>query len=291
MDCGSAEIQTAWRPLMSDQGWGIDRLRGGSLDDPESLRQWSFGKRMTSRVESEVTFANRSTYQGAGALRARVTSLADDALPGGYEGTAIQIRSPSVRVPAGTPIRIDVMVRTIGFGRPHQGVLVYDTVGGQEMGVLIRGRANWTPVRLYRQSMAEGEINVMFELIGAGEATIDEVQMRIWEPQDTQPLPLRRSRSDPMNRATRSRQGDDAAVIMEPLENKRLSRDALFLAAALRNPSTHAAPQCNKSRSSRALIPTSRKWNGRSTAGCANRGPGFCRSLETSPAKTILAVG
>ncbi len=133
---------------------------------------------------SEVMHVNRGTYQGPGALRARVSPIADDALPGGYEGTVIQIRSPSVSiVPAGKAIRIDAMVRTLGFGGPHQGLLVYDTIGGQEMGVLVRGRSDWTPVRLYRQSLEESEVNVMFELIGAGEATIDDVQLSLWEPQ------------------------------------------------------------------------------------------------------------
>ena len=83
------------------------------------------------------------------------------------------------------------MVRTLGFGRPHQGVLVYDTIGGQEMGVLIRGRADWTPVRLYRQAVVDSEVSVMFELIGAGEATMDDVQLRIWEPERPRVLPLR----------------------------------------------------------------------------------------------------
>ncbi len=191
MDCGAAEIQTAWHPLMSDRGWGTNRLASGALDSRELIGLWKFGNRMPDRAESEISFAGRDTFQGAGALRARVTSIVDDALPGGYGGTVIQVRSPAVRVEAGTAIRIDVMVRTLGFGQPHQGVLVYDTIGGQEMGVLVRGRADWTPVRLYRQSLVEGEINVMFELIGAGEAMIDEVQLRLWEPSDSQTMPLR----------------------------------------------------------------------------------------------------
>jgi hypothetical protein len=83
------------------------------------------------------------------------------------------------------------MVRTLGFGRPHQGVLVYDTIGGQELGVLVRGRADWTPVRLYRQAVDDGEVSVMFELIGAGEASVDDVQLRVWDPQRPRVLPLR----------------------------------------------------------------------------------------------------
>lgn len=184
MDSGAAEIQIFWRPLMGNEGWGRNRLTSGNLDDPRLIgaNRWNFGKRMSSRANSEVMHVNRGTYAGPGALRARVTPIAEDALPGGYEGTVIQIRSPAIVVPAGKAIRIDAMVRTLGFSGPHQGLLVYDTLGGQEMGLLVRGRSDWTPVRLYRQSLADTEVNVMFELIGAGEATIDDVQLSLWEP-------------------------------------------------------------------------------------------------------------
>ena len=191
IDMGASNIQTIWRPLMDDQGWGKNRLTSGTLDTQDLIgaQRWNFGKRMASRAQSEVMHVTRGTYQGPGALRARVTPIADDALPGGYAGTVIQIRSPSVRVASGQAIRIDAKVRTLGFGGPHQGLLVYDTIGGQPMGVLVRGKADWTPVRLYRQAVDDIEVNVMFELLGAGEATIDDVQLRIWEPQKQLPRP------------------------------------------------------------------------------------------------------
>ena len=102
----------------------------------------------------------------------------------------MQISSPSVRVPKGKAFRIDAMVRTLGFGGPHQGVLVYDTVGGQELGVLVRGESTWTPIRLYRQAIGDQEVKVMFEVIGAGEVMVDEVRLQIWEPKGQQFLPI-----------------------------------------------------------------------------------------------------
>jgi hypothetical protein len=193
VQCGAASIQAIWFPLMRDQGWGKNRLVTGSLDSPEFLRdgRWQFGRRSVGRAESKVLFAPRAAFSGEGALRARVVSLTDDGLPGGYEGTVVQIRSPGVRVAAGSAIRMDAMVRTLGFGDPHQGVLVYDTVAGQEAGVLVRGRAGWTPVRLYRHVPRDTRAHVMFELVGAGEVTIDEVQLRVWEPDAATPPPTR----------------------------------------------------------------------------------------------------
>jgi len=49
------------------------------------------------------------------------------------------------------------------------------------LGVLLLGRADWTPITLFRQSTQDGPVNVMFELLGGGEAVIDSVEVRVWE--------------------------------------------------------------------------------------------------------------
>lgn len=202
MELGAADVQIFWRPLMNDVGWGDNRLTSGALDDANLLTpgRWGFGRRMTNRAFSEVLHVRRGTYQGPGALRAVVTPLSDDPLPGGYEGTVIQIQSPPVRIAANKAIRIDAMVQTVGFGGPHQGVLVYDSIGGQEAGVLVRGSSDWTPVRLYRHSSQETPVSVMFELIGAGEATIDDVKLSLWEPEKIPPRPVFKPISAPVER-------------------------------------------------------------------------------------------
>ena len=189
---GAAELQIFWRPLMDNQGWGRERLTTGSMDEKEFFGEgrWTVGKRLTDRAEAKVMRVERGAFSGPGALRASVISLRDDPLPGGYEGTILQIKSPSVRLAKGTAYRIDAWVKTIGFGGPHQGVLVYDTSLGPELGILMRNAPTWTPVRLYRHAEADGEVQVMFELLGAGEVMIDEVQLRVWEPTDDQRLPL-----------------------------------------------------------------------------------------------------
>ncbi|QDT12425.1 hypothetical protein [Planctomycetes bacterium K23_9] len=194
MACSAGPIQIAWQPLFQDdEGWGRNRLTTGSLDRKDVFGEdrWVFGQRQNAAANSDVQMITRGVFSGGGALRASVVPTSDDPLPGGYEGTIVQIASPSVRIPAGKAIRIDAMVRTLGFGDPHQGLLVYDTTGGQELGVLVRGQSDWTPVRLYRQTVGEQEVKVMFELIGGGEATIDEVRLQLWEPKSKPFVPLR----------------------------------------------------------------------------------------------------
>ncbi len=191
MQCGDAQVQIAWQPLFQNKNnWGKNRLTTGDLDSDDVFadNRWSVGRRKYSAAESNVELIRLGMFSGSGAMRATAVPLTDDALPGGYEGTLVQIASPSVRVPAGKGIRIDAMVRTLGFGDPHQGLLVYDTIGGQELGVIVRGQPDWTRVRLYRQTVADEEVKVMFEMIGAGEAIIDEVRLQVWEPKPNVPL-------------------------------------------------------------------------------------------------------
>jgi hypothetical protein len=192
---GGAAAQIMWWPLMSEAGWSDNLLIGGALDSSELLGQsgWTVGKRpdLQSTARAEVSIASGPQTEGGGCLIANVTTLHGENLPGGYAGTMLQIRSPAVRFAAKTPIRIDARVKTLGFGGPDQGVLVYENVAGPELGVLVRATPQWQNITLYRQTIAEGEVNVILELIGAGEVAVDDVRVRSWTAKSVEPLPLR----------------------------------------------------------------------------------------------------
>ena len=134
---------------------------------------------------------SRGFFSGHGAITLSAAATAGESLGGGYEGTIAILSSPTVRIQPNQAVRVDAMIRTIGFGAPHQGILVYDNLGGQEMGILVRSATDWTPIRLYRQSGGEAEVRVMFEVIGDGEAVVDEVGIRVWDPAPLPALPLR----------------------------------------------------------------------------------------------------
>jgi hypothetical protein len=195
LSVGGLPAQVIWAPLMNDAAWGENRLVGGSLDSPGLLGDagWVVGKRpeAQSASESRVGIVQGPQVEGEGCLVASVVAATPQPLPGGYAGTTLQIRSPLIRYPAKTAIRIDARLRTLGFGGPDQGVLTYDSIGGPELGVLVRATPDWQNVRLYRQTAEEGELSVLFELIGAGEVAIDDVQIRVWSPRDQAQIPLR----------------------------------------------------------------------------------------------------
>ncbi|MGV3486941.1 MAG: hypothetical protein ACO1RT_21175, partial [Planctomycetaceae bacterium] len=199
LSTGGIGIQLLWWPLMGQPGWGENRLVGGSLDEAAMVGPtgWAFGRRSEESTTADVLIESGRQAEGSGCLLATVASVSGQPLPGGYAGTTIQLRSPGVRFASGVPIRVDAKVRTLGFGGPDQGVLVYDTIAGPELGVLVRAMPTWQSVRLYRQTTTEGEVQLNFEAIGAGEVMIDDVQIRAWEPSASQAIPLRRIAENP----------------------------------------------------------------------------------------------
>ncbi|KAA5546095.1 hypothetical protein FYK55_04140 [Roseiconus nitratireducens] len=194
MSAGHPQLQIGWQPLMGDEGWSENLIAAGGLDRPEDLGEgrWEFAQRQVVRSRSSISWVSRGFFDGRGAARLVATSTTPEPLGGGYEGTVAVLSSPPVSLKKNQAVRIDAMIRTIGFGAPHQGVLVYDSLGGPEMGVLVRGATEWTPVRLYRQSFGQEDLKVHFEIIGDGEAIVDEVSVRAWAPEPLPTLPLRR---------------------------------------------------------------------------------------------------
>jgi hypothetical protein len=194
-DDGRAMLQAALRPMLENEeaGWSDNLIASGGLDSPGvlSATEWSFAKRNLPRTQAAASWVSRGYFDGRGAVRLSASSTTNEPIGGGYEGTIAMLTSPEVAVEDGAVIRVDAMVRTLGFGGPHQGLLVYDNLGGQEMGVLVRGESEWTPVRLYRKSTGQTRFRVMAEVIGDGEAVVDEVQVKVWNPEPLPSLPLR----------------------------------------------------------------------------------------------------
>ncbi|WP_236624934.1 hypothetical protein [Rhodopirellula sp. SWK7] len=205
---GDFETQVAWSPLLKTpvnelatfapsvvnqlglrSRWGVNRISGGDFESQGSISRadaleregWTLGRRHAKWAEAEAALIHRGAFSGNGALRLRVTPHGGDPLPGGYEGTCLMVRSPAVRMQTEGVVRIDAVVRTLGFANPHQGLLIYDSVGTQEMGVLVSDQPQWTPVTLFRQLGPDSTLHVMMEVIGGGEAIIDNIQVRTWE--------------------------------------------------------------------------------------------------------------
>lgn len=190
---GGTMLQLAWRPILDDGRWTDNLLAGGELDDAEAMVRsgWTHQKRLESVADAQVGIDPTAGSDGRGALRIEAAARGEVPLPGGYAGTVLRVRSGPVSLPIGSWVRIEARVRTLGFGGPHQGLLVYDSDAGSEIGTLVRGKTGWQDIRLYRAVTSERPFRVIFEGLGGGEALIDWVRVSMWQSPEEPPMPLR----------------------------------------------------------------------------------------------------
>ncbi|WP_153558050.1 hypothetical protein [Roseimaritima sediminicola] len=190
---GGVSLQVALMAQLQNGHWSRNLLPHDAFSSPAALAHsgWLHDRRMEAGGEAQVQVTADGPEEGPQRLRMEVVPSAGRDMPGGYAGTALRVRSPAVDCPPDRLMRIATRVRTLGFGGPFQGVLVYDSLGGPEMGVLVRSGDRWQSVELYRHTGAAGPLQVMFEVIGAGEAVIEDVSIRMW---DERPLDVPRLR-------------------------------------------------------------------------------------------------
>jgi hypothetical protein len=60
--------------------------------------------------------------------------------------------------------------------------LVYDSLGGPELGERFQLTDGWREFTFYRVAPADGGLSLTFALTGLGEAALDEVSVSVHEP-------------------------------------------------------------------------------------------------------------
>lgn len=227
---GGMQLQVALTPRLRSGSWSRNLLPLDPLESPQKFAEsgWAYDRRLESvcrsnfdvipiermpsaqspfssnektpeflagmdsaPIEQASFLQSPNQSESVRAMRVEVVAIRDTVLPGGYAGTAARVQSPSVDCPPSSLIRVNARMRTIGFGGPFQGVLVYDSLGGPELGVLVRSPDEWQQIEIYRQTTSAASLKVMFEVIGAGEVLIDDVQVRTWDAQAVDQRQLR----------------------------------------------------------------------------------------------------
>jgi hypothetical protein len=68
-----------------------------------------------------------------------------------------------------------------------EGLLVFDSIGGSDLGDRIRLTQGWREFILNRAVPQNGELTVTFALTGLGEASIDDLSVSLLEPEPIKP--------------------------------------------------------------------------------------------------------
>ncbi|OWK47347.1 hypothetical protein [Fimbriiglobus ruber] len=101
--------------------------------------------------------------------------------PLAVERTVLAVDSPPATFPPGTIVRISFWVKA-SIAASADGVVIFDTVGGEPLGVRVRGTAKWLQYHLYRRIPASGKIAMTFAQTGLGASYIDDVKIEPMYP-------------------------------------------------------------------------------------------------------------
>ena len=95
--------------------------------------------------------------------------------PMALERSFVSVDSPTIDFLPGTWVRISFWMNVKWTMSTADGVIAYDSSGGEPLSVRSTATAGWRHFHLYRQVPANGKISVSFALTGLGLAYIDEV--------------------------------------------------------------------------------------------------------------------
>lgn len=99
-------------------------------------------------------------------------------IPVALERTFLAINSPAVQLPAGTLVRISGWMQVAeDIKASADGALLYDSAGGEPLGLRITHKMAWRKFTFYRRVPASGSIYVTMALTGYGRAYFDNIRI------------------------------------------------------------------------------------------------------------------
>lgn len=188
-----ASLPLHWKfaERMSRVRWGPNVLAAGDMENLEHLMAtgWRNQRRLPPGFESDVSLSLQSPHGGRSALRMRAWSTDPaNAPPSAIDRAPVWITSSPVPVRQGQIARVHgwVFVPTPLTGT-QEGLLVFDSIAGPELGERIAATHGWREFSLYRAVPQNGELTITFALTGVGEVWIDDVGVQLLEPEPIRP--------------------------------------------------------------------------------------------------------
>jgi hypothetical protein len=170
--------------------WGPNVLAGGDMESLDQLMNtgWRNQRRLPSGLESDVSLSLQGPHSGRMALRMRAWALNAQEAPLVVERPLVWISSNSVPVRQGQIARIHGWVNVPApLAGSHEGLVIFDSISGPDLGERIRGTQGWREFALYRAVPKNGDLTLTFALTGLGEAWIDDIDVTLLDPDPIRP--------------------------------------------------------------------------------------------------------
>jgi hypothetical protein len=165
----------------------VGRMRIGNNVLPEGGFESPPDKAPASWMPQEVSLDEVSLaawrvaedpQEGKRCLKLEVKPKHPENPPGALERTFLAVNSPAIKLEPGTLVRISGWVKIPkAIEASTDGVLFYDSAGGEPLAVRLTTPTGWRKYTLYRKVPANGTIQLTVALTGIGTAYFDDLRI------------------------------------------------------------------------------------------------------------------
>lgn len=155
-------------------------LQHGQFEEAmsQTVPGWSLQQTTLDGVSLRAERVAEDPKEGKQCLKLEIAPGDGHARPVALERTFLALHSPPVQLKPGTLVRISGWIK---IPQPivatNDGVLFFDSCGGDPLALRLKGKTPWRQFSLYRRVPASGEISVTLGLTGLGVACFDDVRI------------------------------------------------------------------------------------------------------------------
>lgn len=176
---------------LASGNWSGNVQSAGNMESLDQMLAagWRQTRQVPAGMGSDVSLSLQSPHTGRSALRMQAWVTDARQSPQIFERPLVWITSSPIPVRQGQLVRIDASVNVPRpLGGSSEGLLVFESLGGPDLGDRIRLTQGWRELTLYRAVPQTGELTVTFALTGLGEASIDDLSVRLLDPDPIRPV-------------------------------------------------------------------------------------------------------
>jgi hypothetical protein len=175
---------------MRERPFGPNAQAAGDMESLDAMLKagWQQQRPTSDDLGTDVSLSLADPHGGRSALRMQAWAPDPKRTPPAMESPPVWVVSSPVPVRQGQLARIHGWVNVPRrLAASNEGLLVFDSLGGADLGDRVRLTQGWRELTLYRVVPQTGELTVTFALTGLGEASIDDLSVSLLDPEPIRP--------------------------------------------------------------------------------------------------------
>jgi hypothetical protein len=158
----------------------VNILSGGDFEqrDEQTAHAWSMQEVTLDPVKLNARRIADKAQEGKQCLKLEVKPNDPKLAPGALERTFLAVNTPAYPMQPGSLVRISGWVKIPeAIEASPDGVLFYDSIGGEPLAVRLTAATPWRKFTLYRRVPQSGSVSVTMALTGIGSAYFDDIRI------------------------------------------------------------------------------------------------------------------